>query len=758
MASVPWAAAAACTLETKSRQPSSSLATLKDKNHTVSYQRSGSKLIQLNGNSEPVRSLGFQEALSVLTEGPKVQTSSYVSLLQECVNRKSLSNAEIIHAHIVKTGSHQDFFVMTFLVNVYGKCGNMEEAQKVFDNLPRINVVSWTSLISGYVQNSQPELAIHVFLDMLEAGNYPTNVTLGTALTACSSLESIRLGKQIHAYVVKYQTEDDTSVGNSLCSLYSTCGSLNSAIKAFNRIREKNVMSWTTVIGACGENGEAVQGLRFFSKMLSEGIQPNEFTLTSISSVCGTMLSLRVGAQVHSLGIKLGYASNLRVRNSIMYLYLKCGLFDEAQKLFDGMSHVNLVTWNAMIAGHAQMMDLAKDDLSAHNGGTEALSIFSKLNSSGMKPDLYTFSSILTICSRLVALEQGEQIHALTLKTGFLSDVVVGTALVNMYNKCGKIERASRVFVEMSTRTLISWTSMITGFANHGLSHQALQLFEDMLLAGVRPNQVTFVGALAACSNAGMVYEALGYFEMMQKEYKIKPVMDHYMCLIDMFVRLGCIEEAFDFIKKMDFEPNEVIWSVFIAGCRRHGNMELGFYAAEQLLKLKPKDCESYAMLLDIFVSAGRWEDVAVVNNLMREEKLSDTDDWSWIRIKDKVYSFKPNDGLHPQSAEIFKVLDELVEKAKGFGYKQQESFELTDEESASVYHSEKLAIAFGLLNTPIVSPILVIKSTTMCRDCHNFIKIITLLTAREIIVRDSKRLHKFVNGHCTCRDFGVSF
>lgn len=758
MASVPWAAAAACTLETKSRQqPSSSFATLKDKNHTVSYQRSGSTIIQLNGNSEPLRSLGFQEALSVLTEGAKVQTSTYVSLLQECINRKSLSNAKIIHAHIVKTGSHQDFFVMTFLVNVYGKCGNMEEARKVFDNLPRINVVSWTSLISGYVQNSQPELAIHVFLDMLEAGNYPTNVTLGTALTACSSLESIRLGKQIHAYLVKYQTEDDTSVGNSLCSLYSTCGSLNSAIKAFNRIREKNVMSWTTVIGACGENGEAVKGLRFFAKMLSEGIQPNEFTLTSISSVCITMLSIHVGAQVHSLGIKLGYASNLRVRNSIMYLYLKCGLFDEAQKLFDGMSHVNLVTWNAMIAGHAQMMDLVKDDLSAHNSGTEALNIFSKLNSSGMKPDLYTFSSILTVCSGLVALEQGEQIHALTLKTGFLSDVVVGTALVNMYKKCGRIERASRGFVEMSTRTLISWTSMITGFANHGQSQQALQLFEDMLLAGVRPNQVTFVGVLAACSSAGMVHEALGYFEMMQKEYKIKPVMDHFMCLIDMFVRLGCIEEAFDFIKKMDFEPNEVIWSVLIAGCRRQGNLELGFYAAEQLLKLKPKDPESYAMLLDIFVSAGRWEDVIVVKNLMREEKLSETHDWSWIRIKDKVYSFQPNDGLHPQSAEMFKVLDGLLEKAKGFGYKQQESFDLTDGESASVYHSEQLAIAFGLLNTPTVSPILVIKRTTMCKDCHNFIKIITSLTAREIIVRDSKRLHKFVNGRCTCGDFGVN-
>ncbi|KAL5777466.1 hypothetical protein ACOSP7_010392 [Xanthoceras sorbifolium] len=727
---------------------------------SISYKRSHT-ITQLNGNSGSVRPLDFREGLSMIIEGTKIEAASYVPLLQECINRNSLSEVQIVHGHIIKTGTHQDPFVMTFLVNVYAKCGTMEEAKRVFYNLPRINAVAWTSLMTGYVQNSQPELAIHVFLNMLEAGAYPTNITLGTAINACSSMESSKLGNQIHAYIVKYRTEDDTSVGNSVCSLYSKCGSLGSAIKAFRRIREKNVISWTTVICACGENGEAFQGINFFVKMLSEGIEPNEFTLTSILSMCSTMLSLGVGLQVHSLSIKLGYESSLRIRNCVMYLYLRCGSIDEAQKLFDGMQRVSLVTWNAIIAGHAQMIEIAKDDLSAHHRGTEALKIFSKLNRSGMKPDLYTFSSVLTVCSRLVALEQGEQTHAQILKTGFLSDVVVGTALVNMYNKCGSIERGSKAFVEMSMRTLISWTSMITGFANHGHSQQALDLFEDMLLAGVRPNQITFVGVLSACSNAGMVHEALNYFEMMQKDYKIRPVPDHFVCLIDMFVRLGRLEEALDFIKKMDFEPNEVIWSLLVGGCRRHGNMELGFYAAEQLLKLKPKDPDNYLMLLGMYLSAERWEDVSRVKNLMKEEKISKIQYWSWIGIKDQVYSFKPNDRLHPQSAEIYKLLDELLDRAESLGYKSQECFELIDEDdeeqtfSSTVYHSEKLAVAFGMLNTLNVAPILVIKSTPMCRDCHNFIKVVSSETGRQIIVRDSKRIHKFVNGHCSCGDFG---
>lgn len=700
----------------------------------------------------------------MIKEGTTVETSFYAPLLQECLDKRSVSDAQIVHGHIMKTGTHEDVFVMTFLVNVYAKCGNMESARKVFDNMPRRNVIAWTTLMVGYVQNSQPENAIRVFQEMLDAGSYPSNYSLAIALNACTSLNSMMLGDQFHAFIIKYHIDFDTSIGNALCSFYSKCGRLQLALRAFRRIKEKNVISWTAAISACGDNGEATRGLRIFVEMLSEYLQPNEFTLASALSLCCEILSLELGTQIHTFSIKLGYDSNLRIRNSLTYLYLKCGWIDEARMLFNRMDSVSLVTWNAMIAGHAQMMELAKDDHSAYRSGSEALNLFLKLNRSGMKPDLFTFSSVLSVCSRLVALEQGEQVHAQAIKTGFLSDVVVGTSLINMYNKCGSIERASKAFLEMSTRTMISWTSMITGYSQHGRSQQALQLFEDMRLAGVRPNEITFVGVLSACSQAGMVNEALKYFEIMQKEYKIKPVMDHYGCLIDMFVRLGRLDEAFNFVKKMDFEPSEFIWSNLIAGCRSHGNLELGFYAAEKLLSLRPKDTETYVLLLNMYISAGRYRDVSRVRKIMKEEKVGKLKDLSRISIKDKVYSFKPNDKGLPQSSLVHKSLGELVAKAKNVGYESFEIMELSEEEDEgnasspmkqTIYHSEKLAVAFGLENLPNSSPIRVTKSTLMCRDCHNFIKYTSKLTGREIIIRDSKRLHRFVNGQCSCGDFG---
>lgn len=721
---------------------------------------------------DPGRHLDFREALSLAKEGTEeVEPSSSsfcLPLLQECLDKCSISGTQIVHGHLMKTGSHKDLFLMTFLVKVYAKCGNMEDARRAFDHMPTRNMFSWTTLMVGYVQNSQPKHAIHVFQEMLHEGSYyPSFYTLAIALNACTSLKyPLKLGEQFHAYIIKYHVDFDTSVGNALCSLYSKCGRLELGLKAFRRIKEKNVISWTAAIFACGDNGEAMRGLRLFVEMINseEEVQPNEYTLTSVLGQCCEVVSLQLGTQVHSFCTKLGYESNLRVRNSLLYWYLKCGCIGEAQVLFKGMECVSLVTWNAMIAGHAQMMELAKDDnLSACQSGNEALNLFSKLNRSGMKPDAFSFSSVFSVCSRMMGFEPGEQIHAMTIKNGFLSDVVVGTSLVNMYNKCGNIERASKAFLEMSTRTMISWTSMIAGFAQHGWSKQALHLFEDMKLVGVRPNQITFVGVLSACGSAGMVNEAFSSFEIMQKEYKIKPVMDHYACLVDMLVRLGRLEEAFNFItKEMDYEASEFIWSKLIAGCISHGNLELGCYAAEQLLSLKPKDAETYVLLLNIYHSAGRFDDVARVRKIMKEENIGKLKDWSWISIKGRVYSFETNDEAHTQSSPACKSLEDLLVKVKNLGYEVLESMEISEEEeeeektsSPTIYHSEKLAIAFGLENLPNSSPIRVVKSTSMCKDCHSFIKYVSTLTSREIIVKDSKRLHKFVNGQCSCGNFG---
>lgn len=619
--------------------------------------------------------------------------------------------------------------------------------------------------MNGYVLNSEPELAIQVFQEMLESDCRPSNITLGIVLNTCAVLRSIELGKQIHGFIIKYRVGHDTSVGNSICNLYTKCGRLGAAIEAFKEIEEKNVISWTTVIAACAEYGKVGTGLRLFTEMLADGVEPNEFTLASVLSMCCTVTVLGLGEQVHAWSIKLGHVWNERVANSILYLYLKCGRIDKAEKLFDSLEEVYTVTWNVMISGYSELMNLAKDDLSAYDVGTEALRVFLKMNRSSSRPEHFSFSSVLSVCSHLLALEQGQQIHAQTLKTGYLSDVVVRTALVNMYSKCGSVEDASKAF-EVSPRTLVTWTSMVSGFAHNGETREALQLFEDLRIAGIRPNCITFVGVLSACSHAGMLEEALRYFEMMKKDYKIKPIITHFGCLIDTFVRAGKMEEAFDFVKNMRVQPNHHIWSSLLLGCRHHGNTELGIYVAEKLLKLGIENTDTYYLILATFMAAGRSEDVGKVKELMKEKKLEKPMDLSWISVKDRVYTFKPDDPLLDHSAKICNFLDELLEKAKNLGYQQvDDDFKLiiADEEEGVEFsspdrHSEKFAVAFGLLNTAEAAPVRITKSVSMHKNCHDFMKVVSSITGRKIIIQASKWLHKFADGRCSCGDYGCIF
>ncbi|CAL4988239.1 unnamed protein product [Urochloa decumbens] len=743
------------------RPPPSSVA-------VVDKSNSNGRSIQAahNGGGEEaaLRPLDVEEAMGMLREGKTVRSAMYVPLLHRCVEAGSLGDARAVHGHMVKTGTSTDMFVATYLVNAYMRCGASRDARSMFDGMPEKNVVTWTALITGYTLNLQPAAAMEVFVEMLEAGRYPSHFTLGGTLNACSASDNVGLGKQVHGYTIKYGAESITSIGNSLCRLYAKSGSLESAMRTFRRVPDKNVITWTTMISACAEDENYVElGLTLFLDMLMDGVMPNEFTLTSVMSLCGTRLDLNLGKQVQALCFKIGCETNLPVKNSTMYLYLRKGETEEAMRLVDEMEDASIITWNAMISGYAQIMETAKDDLHARSRGFQALKIFRNLKRSSMKPDLFTFSSILSVCSAMMALEQGEQIHAQTIKTGFLSDVVVNSALVNMYNKCGCIEDATKAFVEMSTRTLVTWTSMISGYSQHGRPQEAIQLFEDMRFAGVKPNEITFVSVLSACSYAGLVEEAERYFNMMKEEYKIEPIVDHYGCMIDMFVRLGRLDDAFSFIKRTGFEPNEAIWSSLVAGCRSHGNMEFAFYAADRLLELKPKGVETYVLLLNMYISSGRWHDVARVRKLMKQEDLGILRDRSWITIKDKVYFFRANDKTHERSDDLYQLLENLLEKAKIIGYEPYQNAELSDSEDdekpaagSLKNHSERLAVALGLLQTPPGATIRVTKNITMCRDCHSSIKFFSLLANREIVVRDSKRLHKFKDGQCSCGDFSA--
>ncbi|KAG8090745.1 hypothetical protein GUJ93_ZPchr0011g28475 [Zizania palustris] len=662
-----------------------------------------------NGGLEaPLRPLDVREAMDMLTEGKTVQSAMYVPLLHRSIETGSLSSARALHGHMVKTGTNADMFVATSLVNVYMRCRASEDAHRLFDEMPEKNVVTWTAVITGYTLNSQPVLALEVFVEMLELGKYPSHYTLGAMLNACSTSYNTDLGMQVHGYAIKYGADSVTSIGNSLCRLYARSGSLESALRAFWSIPEKNVITWTTMISASAEDENYVElGLSLFLSMLMEGVMPNEFTLTSVMSLCGTRLDLNLGKQVQAFCFKIGCETNLPVKNSTMYLYLRKNETEEAMRLFEQMEDVSIITWNAMISGYAQIMDSAKDDLHARSRGFQALTIFRDLKRSAMKPDLFTFSSILSVCSTMMALEQG--------------------------------------------------------YSQHGQPQEAIKLFEDMKLAGVRPNEITFVSVLSACSYAGLVEEAERYFDMMKNEYRIEPVVDHYGCIIDMFVRLGRLEDAFSFIKRTGFELNEAIWSSLVAGCRSHGNMELAFYAADKLLELKPKGIETYVLLLNMYISTERWQDVSRVRKLMKQEDVGILRDRSWITIKDKVYFFRANDRTHPRAAELYQLLENLLDKAKAIGYEPYQNAELSDCEDdekpaagSLKHHSERLAVALGLLQTPPGATVRVTKNISMCRDCHSSIKLFSLLANREIIVRDSKRLHKFKDGRCSCGDFGA--
>lgn len=735
--------------------------------------------------------MDFNDAMFVLKQGNpgsiNYNSTLYVPLLQECVGKRSLRSTRIVHSHVIKTGIYGDIYVCTFLVGVYAKCGSVDSAQMVFDQLRRRNTSAWTALITGYAQNNQYQKSIRMFIEMLESGRYPTNHTLGALLSICNSLHDLRLGNQIHGYAVKYMVASDVSVGNSLSCLYSNCRLLDAAVKTFNDIIGKNVISWTTIISACCQNGYAKLGLKLFREMLLEDeLRPNEFTLISAVSMCCDSQNLNLGFQIHSMCIKYGCHSSTLVANSIMYLYLKSGLVDEGRKCIQNVENTTLVTWNAMISGYAKMMDLTIEDgvIYAHSRGIEALQIFQKLHRSDtkiLKPDEFTYATILRVCSGLVAFDQGEQVHAQIVKNGCMPDIVVGSALVNMYSKCGSIENASKAFLEMPTRTLISWSCMIASYSQHGRSKEAILLFEDMRLAGVTPNPISFISVLSACSHSGMVDEAKYYFRMMTDMYGIKPLIDHCACMVDMFVRLKRLDEAIEFIHSMEgdhrVKPNEVIWSILIAGSRSLGKMDIAFYGADQLLKLGKLSAssESYALLLTMYVTAERWQDVSKLRKLIKKDKIPSskttkiwTKDLSWINIKENVHSFTADDRSHPQFKEIYRLMESLIDRAKDMGYvgglkplewKEEVVVAEEDEEEEDIkfqtlHHSEKLAVSFGLLNTAEGVPIRIVKNVSMCRDCHELLKFFSVLTQREIIIRNNKGIHRIKDGMCCCGGF----
>ncbi|KAI9115226.1 hypothetical protein K1719_013545 [Acacia pycnantha] len=625
--------------------------------------------------------------------------------------------------------------------------GQINEAYKIFERMPQKDLVSWNTVISGFAQNGLAKTAIKLVPQMQESGLKPDSITLVSILPAVADIKSLSIGKSIHGYALRSGFGSFVNVSTALVDMYFKCGSVRDARLIFEGMNSKNVVSWNSMIDGYGQNGEPEEAFATFLKMLDEGMEPTNVSIMGALHACADLNDLERGKFVHKLLNELKFNSNVSVMNSLISMYSKCNRVDIAATIFYGMQERTQVTWNAMLLGYAQ------------NGCiNEALNLFCKMQSDDIKPDSFTFVSVITALADLSVTRQAKWIHGLVARTCLDRNVFVATALVDMYAKCGAIQTARKLFDAMEERHVITWNAMIDGYGTHGLGKEALDLFTEMLRGSIRPNETTFLSVISACSHSGFVEEGLDYFEIMKEDYGLEPSMDHYGAMVDLLGRAGRLDDAWDFIHKMPTEPGINVLGAMLGACRIHKNVELGEKVADKIFELNPDDGGYHVLLANMYASASMWNKVAKVRTAMEKQGIQKTPGCSLVELGNEVHTFYSGSTNHPQSKRIYVFLENLVDEIKAAGYVPDTNSIHDVEEDVKEQllnsHSERLAIAFGLLNTRSGTTIHIRKNLRVCGDCHNASKYISLVTGREIVVRDMRRFHHFKDGKCSCGDY----
>ncbi|MED6130543.1 hypothetical protein PIB30_002140 [Stylosanthes scabra] len=677
---------------------------------------------------------------------------SFTALLRSCSNAEFFSTGLAVFGFLLKTGYlDADVCVGCALIDMFVKGGgDLDSAFKVFDKMPEKNVVTWNLMITRFVHFSYNDDAFHLFFSMVESGFSPDRFTLSSVLSACAESELLALGKQLHSWVVKSGMGLDVCVGSSLVDMYAKCGaegSVEDARKVFDRMPERNVVSWTAIIAAYVQGGLEREAVGLFGEMIQGYVAPNCFTFAGVLKACTNLPDFGLGEQLHSQTIKLGISAVNCVGNSLVNMYARSGRMECARKCFDILFEKSLILCDTAVDPNARNLDPEDDTLDLETEGT------------GNGPNAFTYGSLLSGAACIGTISKGEQIHSRVLKSGFRNNLCINNALISMYSKCGNEEAALRVFDDMEDRNVISWTSIISGFAKHGCATKALELFGEMLEAGVKPNGVTYIAVLSACSHVGLIDEAWKHFASMRRDHGIAPRTEHYACMVDLLGRSGLLSEAMEFINSMPFPADAMVWRTFLGSCRIHHNTKFGEHAAKKVLELEPHDPAAYILLSNLYAAEGRWDDVAAIRKNMKLRKLTKEAGCSWIEVENQVHKFHVGDTSHPEAQKIYDKLDELALKIRNLGYVPNTDSVLHDveeelKEQFLFQHSEKIAVAFALISTKKPKPIRIFKNLRVCGDCHMAIKYISVVTGREIVVRDANRFHHFRDGKCSCNDY----
>ncbi|GMY05289.1 pentatricopeptide repeat-containing protein At2g17210 [Fagus crenata] len=586
--------------------------------------------------------------MNARVDGFEPNTSTLVLVIRACHSLRAKLEGLQVHGYIFRSGFLAIPSVQNSLLSLYADA-DMESARKMFDEMCEKDVISWSVIIGGYVQNEEAQVGLQVFREMVsEVGIEPDGITMVSLLKACASLGELSTGRMVHGLVISRGFGFEVYLGNSLIDMYSKCYDAESAFKAFNEMCQRNNVTWNSILSGFILNKKHLEAVSLFYLMGKEGIEADEVTLVNILQTFKFFVQPFQCKSVHCVIIRRGYESNELVLNSLMDAYAKCNFVELAWELFDAMEKRDVISWSTMIAGFTYC---GKPD--------EAIAVFQEMAHAQEKLNVVTIINLLEACSASAELRRSMWAHGISIRRGLEAEVAVGTAIIEMYSKCGAIEDSRKAFEQIPEKNIFSWSAMIAAYGMNGFAHEALALLAEMKKHGVKPNAVTALSVLSACSHGGLIEEGLCFFNSMVQDHGVEPGLEHYSCMVDMLGRAGQLDSAMDLIKKMPggLEAGASVWGALLSACRSHGNSKLGVGAVSRVLELEPLNSSGYLLASSMYASGGSWVDAARMRRLVKERGVRVVAGYSLVHVNNKACRFLAGDKSSPK---IHSIVDQL--------------------------------------------------------------------------------------------------
>ncbi|KAJ3701256.1 hypothetical protein LUZ61_004961 [Rhynchospora tenuis] len=700
---------------------------------------------------------------------------SLASLLRKC---KTMRQFKQIHSQAIRTGLATSPVTQRQLLSFSSSqtWSDMAYAQLLFDEIPNPDLSHWNALIDGYSSHNSPKSAVTVYVSMISRGYKPDRDTFSFLLKGFTREAAVEFGDEIHAQLVKLGMGCDEMLTSFLVVMYTLTGEIDDARQLFDRNHRRDETMWNKLISAYCENNRFDDCCKLFKDMIRENVMPNSATCISVVLACAKVKDLELGVQVHLHADGNGMFPDLILENALIDMYTQCGAIGAACRLFDEMTERNLASWSLLVVGLVKsgQIDHARelfDEMPERDSlcyctmidayvekkcFKEALEIFQAVQTGDLELEALTMVNVLTACAELGALETGEWVRCFLDRKNVKVSNSIGNALIYMYVKCGTVGNAMWIFDKMYHRDKHTWNTIIFGLAINDHGEKAVDMFGKMLKSGERPDEDTFSSIFTACASAGLVDKGRELYIGMIDNYGMMPNVNHYCCMVDLLCRAGRLKQAFETILNMPMRPDTDIWGTFLGACKTFGSIEMGEFAAKNLIELNPDDISAYVLLSNLYAKCDRWEDQLRIRETVLEKGIDKEPGCSFIEVKRVVHEFESGGGTHPLIEEIHSKLREINGKLKVFGYSSDGSEVFAEVSSGKeiFWHSEKVALAFGLLSSGPYATIRIVKNFRTCADCHKAMKLLSKLYSREIVLRERNRVHRFRDGSCSCRDY----